>query len=1017
MATRPLAVTSPSILLLTLTLLLLEGNRNGPHGAHAQLGLVSSSAALVAHRPRLRNLSTNLGLLAKWGDRTRRPTTNSTASIEHEIAAIFRGVAYGATTEAPASPSTTSTTSTTTPPRTTYRTTTTTKDTRRNWVITENEEEEEEEEKVLRFLPTGGIAVGSPSSFQDPQPPSDNPERAAVHYELRRPDILLTPQTNLEDHRLRTTFSPSPTKGDDRSQRPSGNPFFYSTEYGTTEESRLWQFARVQLGAAWWVHVYSSAIVFSLLSLLALCALMRLNACSHLLPRGYFVTIQLLLFLAAFFRGVYLFHDAYNCDNKLPPPLSFLLFNTGAPCIVGALAVLVLALLRATRTSLLPPRLQTPLALATMVAFHVGLSVAADVVVGVMGSQTAPLHVVVQAVTAIWATSLCVGYVWVFSSVERSAVRQQGELVRLTFTRVHLEGGTVPRRLPRPTLSRGARLTLAAAVAQLLLVAVQLYGLIALHGPPVTPTHIWAWWTYQTISRILEICLWVIIAVVVALTQTHVVAKEVEGEQKIFSVFNSCSSSESKIGKGAEVYPTLSSKGTIRTYTIHPPGYKYDDTLALKKTPLSWSSANASATGPRPLGNRRTEQNKSSTLDSVTSDFQLMWNRDRSNSTAAFRPSSMLVNESGFVRFRTEIDPEQAMDDVLRQSSHNLHKISPGTPTSPYANVTPFSATLPGGSRYYCAPPPTADSSEKAKTPTRPAPLRPYATCKPNSRFEHFIQRSPIGLEEFKPPNTLARNSSRDNYEVAPYYTNSLKSNKSSMYSSPHATATRWHRKEGIVPTHEPIYDSASPPQHTARITSLLTPSSGNVSCSSQSEMHVDYLTDISSADGLTLEAKKGLNALTLPLQPVNSTPTPNATRPQILDITPDSAVVLDYSVTTEDDSTSCSGAEGESNTHSSGALDLLRLSTSSLNDVLKNGAGGLLGRLVGQTGYSPLHVDPKCGVSPSSNTVPLRRAASSSHLLEAESGGSQSASSPEEPNADGPNLPSCRNSDPITQL
>ncbi|XP_076030181.1 uncharacterized protein LOC143018578 [Oratosquilla oratoria] len=654
--------------------------------ALGQVGLRSSPLTV----PKNKN---NQGLFSKWTEITPQRKANDSL-IDYKLGAIFRGVAYGVSTISPSS------------------------------------EEMEQENMALGEEHHGGhkyhkipeVVVHTPgmnvisTSTGDSTSNIFKESNTLKDHELNRNDY--TKQSDYDNVLLVTQSSTNNVNIQQSVVRPAGDSKTFDgknkgntfdtkskgDDFATHEVLRQnvgpwgeptpdWILARQAWGVAWEVHIYTVATLYSLLTLFSIYCLARIYVSSHLLPRGYYVTIHLLLFLATFFRSVSLFHDPYSYEGKLPVPLSYVLFNTGAPCLVGALAVLILALLKATRTHLLPPTIQTPLALATIVTFHLGLSIAVDVVVGVMGVKTVPLHVVVQAVTAVWGAALCVGYVWAFSNVERVALRQQGELVRMTFTRVHLEGGMVPSYLPRPSLSRGARITLAATVTGLLLVGLQAYGMVTLKGLWVHhKPQPWPWYSYHSASRLLEILMWTLIGVASALPSGNSQGKHRKEssssgngkkEMYLLSMFcNNCAGGTEESWKGSfsskrqldDMYPTIcQTNQAVHQFTLQTGGSEgdYEDVSTAQRA-LTQRRVNAGITST----NKRHSFSKSATLHSTTSDIHIFWNQSGGGapSNVSSHPSSSVFNESGSVSFRTQVDPKKNIKDILRKSSQNLDR-------------------------------------------------------------------------------------------------------------------------------------------------------------------------------------------------------------------------------------------------------------------------------------------------------------------------------------------------------
>lgn len=975
---------------------------------------------------------TSTSVLGKLGDRPLLPR-RSASTRESEIAAIFRGVAYGAPTQDPNSTATgiismssSAPTTTTAAPTTTTTTSTTTTTTTappattkgyRNPFRVEAERRKSEGESI-EFVPTQGSTRAAATAGPGNAAARDSETVSYVLHEDTAFGNGGSLEETVEDTFVLTreeeVVLPTGAQGRDPSGHGKSTVMMYPMSG-----------VRWSLGAAWWVHVYVSAGIFALVAAASLCCMARLSAATHLLPRSHYLVIHTLVFLAAILRCLHLFHDPYGIEQRLPEAVSAAVEEASWPSLTGSLAILVLALFRSGRCSRLFPRCShAPLTLALLTAAHLALSLAAHLAAHMLDHSAFPLRVVARAVTATWGGAVGAGGLWAVWRVECTTGRRNGQLLG-RFNRAPQEGMAASGH-SRPVLNRAALLTLAASFAQIMLAVLHLYVMLA----PLSPTnHVWAWWGRVSLARGFELVVGVaVVAATIFLTygrQSHP-----NQDNTIFSVLTSCGREGKSLkgGRNANVFPAQTEKRQILgSFSLHPGKAVIDDTLSIKRVPLEWT-----CTTPRGPPPATAVSNKTTAMDSVTSDFQLLWNRDRSQSSASFRPSSMLVNDSGFVRFRTQVDPEQAMDDVYNQSSLNVHRLT--SPPS-YSNMRSYNTQTLPNSRYYCTPTVTMSSPEHGPSlhPTRAQTVRA-----PKAKRAHLLRGRAKTPEFPKATRTPVSSASRydvrgmEEFEVASYYNNSIVSSGSNMYSTPHAVSprdqllrvnSRRDQLAGVHAGHHHLYEDAhecKPPAADA-LSGVMEPST----CSSLSEIHVDYLTDVSSSnDGVNqgslsnaTRSFRNQTTLTLPLTshahfahalPAHSTPArPSQPAPQP-DITPDSAIILDYSTSAETEEEA--DREGKNK-----SLDLLKLSTTSLNDVLKGQArAGLLSKLVGSSmsvscyGYSPLDVEDTSSPSQEDPSAPVRvrRVASSSDV--GESGEGPRAIS---------TLPTCRPPNTVTSL
>nr|XP_053644719.1 uncharacterized protein LOC128697193 [Cherax quadricarinatus] len=767
-------------------------------------------------------------LLTQLGERPPLPR-RSPSTRESEIAAIFRGVAYGAPTSAP------NTTTSLPPPTTTVD-------------IKEGSAPPETSVKLVQLQQNAATAdisyiVHIMSNITDAADVTSSHEGEDASPE----------DADTSSPHPRVVEVPSPhSTPENIPSRPLGG--HEGAFWGDMSGVRWW------LGAAWWIHVYVSAGLLALLAAAALCCMARSTL---LLPRPHYLTAHALVFLGAALRSLQLFHDPYGVERRLPTAVASAVEETSWPCLTAALAVVVVVLARSVRT---PARPHATLVLALMTVLHLLVSLTAHTAAHLLLHYALPLRVVARAVTATWGAGVGVGGVWAVWRVKKSVSGRRGQLLS------HVSRGGRSSGF-QCGLQRGAHLALVASVAQVMLATLHLYVLVA----PLAPaTHVWAWWARVSLARGLELV--VGLAVVVSVGLVSQGRAHAPRDAHIFSMLGSCGR-EVKVGRSANVFPACEKQHILGTFRPphNPPNQAY------KPPMLDWASP---------------DEPEKSDVPSVTSDFQLVWNRERTRSATEFRPPraatefrpprsatefrppSMLVNDSGFVRFRTGVDPQQAMDDVFKQSSLNLRDASytktheKNVRNSAASYITTHqnysSQTLPS-TRYYCGPGPTFSSPER--TPIR-RPIRSHT-----ARGRRAAQELHSAHHQTLPITSASRYDvhTLEDYEVASYYhhQSGSVSGSSNMYSTP-MSPTQCGRQQQPVGVHR----GRTTTQQDA-LSGVLEPST----CSSLSEIHIDYLTDVSSSnDGVNLgsllqQRLHPHHLLTLPLTAAHN-PRPAHCRP-----------------------------------------------------------------------------------------------------------------------------------------
>ena len=119
-----------------------------------------------------------------------------------------------------------------------------------------------------------------------------------------------------------------------------------------------WEEAKQKWGIAWEVHVYGLGGAFGAVGLYSLLSVMRLWRIPRLLSRGYFFSLNLLMFGLCGSRAVYLLYDSYNSGGTFPISLDYFLYSFAFPCLSAAFSVLLYALLKATNMQLVSPSVQ-----------------------------------------------------------------------------------------------------------------------------------------------------------------------------------------------------------------------------------------------------------------------------------------------------------------------------------------------------------------------------------------------------------------------------------------------------------------------------------------------------------------------------------------------------------------------------------------------------------------------------------------------------------------------------------
>ncbi|XP_064077945.1 uncharacterized protein LOC135195574 isoform X2 [Macrobrachium nipponense] len=398
---------------------------------------------------------------------------------------------------------------------------------------------------------------------------------------------------------------------------------------------------RWNLGLIWWVQVYTSVGLFTLLAIVTLFLMTRFAISTHLLPRPHYLLLHLLIFFTAFLRSLHILHDSHTLKYALPV---FLLANVEEaiwPCLTAALALVLVAVLRVWRH---PKHPHLALGLALVTAVHlVTLPAALLAATLLKEEENLPIKTTTRAVTAAWGGAVGMGGIWAVWRESRDYSSQMTTDVRVSSSHENSS----------PNVAYPARLVFTAAVTQLLLAGLHVYTLLM----PISPEgHIWVWWFCISISRGLEL--------VVCSTLVSAAALTLDRPSQC-CVFRSCCQKRTV----EIVHPT-------EIKMIHPMG-------VYTLQPARPKNEHAQTIAALSLSNPHKDKRNHSSLDYVTSDFQLVWSHNRQRPLAGSQTTHRLIG-----------------DDIPR--AHIL-PIAPRNVMEPFVNTNAFSSTLPRN-RIYASP-------------------------------------------------------------------------------------------------------------------------------------------------------------------------------------------------------------------------------------------------------------------------------------------------------------------------
>ena len=412
-----------------------------------------------------------------------------------------------------------------------------------------------------------------------------------------------------------------------------------------------WKGAKQEWRTAWELHVYVLGIAFAVLALYSALSMIRLSTEKNLLSRNYFLSLNSLLLMVGVCRSVYFLVDGYNSDGTFPLAVAYLLHNTALPCITSAFSVLFLAILQATKVSLLSDSLQTSNSLTVVMTMHFLFSIGTDVIVGEL-LHVRLLVLLCQVIFVAWGVVLCCAYIYVFQKVYSTAVRRQQMLKRTLQTKGSDVKGR--KRKPRLMLSCAIKVTLVTAMFGLISVALQLYAMIGVYGVYSTKApEPWPWWTLHFSMGVVELCM--------CITMSYVATQPLKYRQR---TANGSCLEILLLPCGRLLAPGSSSKVVYSIPTQHPETSTVNVGDKIQKENKHAAVINhltLSALEQRMCGSS-VSRAEGATSPTIYETFPKVHLRKKATDDRKQRPRSMLINDKGFIRFRVVGDPD---DDIM----------------------------------------------------------------------------------------------------------------------------------------------------------------------------------------------------------------------------------------------------------------------------------------------------------------------------------------------------------------
>lgn len=343
---------------------------------------------------------------------------------------------------------------------------------------------------------------------------------------------------------------------------------------------------------AWNIHVYLSAILFTILAVYSIFKMIFYDKLTHLVNQSYFICLHLLLIVICLARIFFLCYDAYNIHASFHMFVSELLLNLPATFLTISFSVLILFLLlrslnhKNNRYS----ALMRPLTVVVGSSVHVFLCVTLHYVesYGHQRSQQIQqqllnqnyvyqppprvLSLICQLIYIFICLSLGFFYLYIYKVLKRVLQKKSQNYIH-----------------GYQNLSYAIHITIATALLFILLAALQIYGAISISTTrPIMSSlsdNDWLQWGYQFSLRLIEIAIIALLSWVTGLKTgtTKVIQRDKVMEQHNVSGFAlfPCTSSSSQEHFETD-YPAICNANTnLHSYTLRTGKPIYDDTFAL----------------------------------------------------------------------------------------------------------------------------------------------------------------------------------------------------------------------------------------------------------------------------------------------------------------------------------------------------------------------------------------------------------------------------------------------------
>ena len=266
------------------------------------------------------------------------------------------------------------------------------------------------------------------------------------------------------------------------------------------EPNPNWEEAKIEWGVAWEAHTYIFATAFALIAFTAVYLLTIRKEGQY--RRRCFGTLQILLVITGLTRFLGLVIDPYMTNDPvvLPTAVHRVAFGLALPCLLSAFSLVFLTLIQASKVSFIHRNVMNWKVIVILCSMHFIASTVAELLIA-YNIEAKLVMLLCNSYVCLWGLFLFIGF---------PAVGH-----KIIYNLVHIKRSVKMKARKEPLL-KVARLAYGSAMCGALLLAVQIYFLLDMYGEALQTaggcfSEPWLWWSFQTIARIAEILMSVIL--------------------------------------------------------------------------------------------------------------------------------------------------------------------------------------------------------------------------------------------------------------------------------------------------------------------------------------------------------------------------------------------------------------------------------------------------------------------------------------------------------------------------